>query len=215
MAGYTQPLSEMMLHTVYILWSQVLSNEDFHCPAVARGQGNPLGVSSSRQLSFEPKRWFTSTRCSGSRSTLWETPQTRTTWCRTRCSARIGPGIKFARGTNAKAWLITILRHVFIDAYHREAPPPADSELRPPPSDDARVPFFDDLVDDQVVHAIDALPRPMGVIVLRDIEDLHYGENGDHARRSGGDREVAPVPERADPAREAARLRVSTGLIKR
>src|SRR5712671_2111431 len=29
MAGYTQPLSEMMLHTVYILWSQVLSNDDF------------------------------------------------------------------------------------------------------------------------------------------------------------------------------------------
>ncbi len=29
MAGYTQPLSEMMLNTVYILWSQVLSNDDF------------------------------------------------------------------------------------------------------------------------------------------------------------------------------------------
>ncbi len=29
MAGYTQPLSEMMLHSVYILWSQVLSNDDF------------------------------------------------------------------------------------------------------------------------------------------------------------------------------------------
>ena len=29
MAGYTQPLSEMMLNSVYILWSKVLSNEDF------------------------------------------------------------------------------------------------------------------------------------------------------------------------------------------
>jgi len=29
MAGYTQPLSEMMLNTVYILWSKVLSNDDF------------------------------------------------------------------------------------------------------------------------------------------------------------------------------------------
>jgi len=29
MAGYTQPLSEMMLNSVYILWSQVVSNEDF------------------------------------------------------------------------------------------------------------------------------------------------------------------------------------------
>ena len=29
MAGYTQPLSEIMLNSVYILWSQVVSNEDF------------------------------------------------------------------------------------------------------------------------------------------------------------------------------------------
>jgi len=29
MAGYTQPLSEMMLNSVYILWSKVLSNDDF------------------------------------------------------------------------------------------------------------------------------------------------------------------------------------------
>ena len=29
MAGYTQPLSEMMLNSVYILWSQVLSNQEF------------------------------------------------------------------------------------------------------------------------------------------------------------------------------------------
>jgi ureidoacrylate peracid hydrolase len=29
MAGYTQPLSEMMLNSVYILWSKVLGNDDF------------------------------------------------------------------------------------------------------------------------------------------------------------------------------------------
>ncbi|HVH32468.1 MAG TPA: cysteine hydrolase [bacterium] len=29
MAGYTKPLSEMMLNTVYSLWSRVLSNDDF------------------------------------------------------------------------------------------------------------------------------------------------------------------------------------------
>jgi nicotinamidase-related amidase len=29
MAGYTQPLSEMMLNSVYTLWSRVLSNDDF------------------------------------------------------------------------------------------------------------------------------------------------------------------------------------------
>jgi len=84
---------------------------------------------------------------------------------------------QFARGTNAKAWLITILRHQFIDAYHREARRRQTLSSAPPPSDDAHVPFFDDLVDDQVVHAIDALPLTYReVVVLRDIEDLHYAE---------------------------------------
>ncbi len=29
MASYTQPLSDMMLNSVYTLWSKVLSNDDF------------------------------------------------------------------------------------------------------------------------------------------------------------------------------------------
>jgi hypothetical protein len=29
MAGWTHPLSEMMLESVYTLWSTVLSNDDF------------------------------------------------------------------------------------------------------------------------------------------------------------------------------------------
>src|SRR5437588_8552451 len=94
-----------------------------------------------------------------------------------------------------------------VDAYHREARRRQTLSSAPPPSDAARVPFFDDLVDDQVVHAIDALPLSYrGVVVLRDIEDLHYAEV-DRARRSGGDREVAPVPSMRDPAKETARLR--------
>ena len=84
---------------------------------------------------------------------------------------------QFARGTNAKAWLITILRHQFIDGYHREARRRQTLSSAPPPSDDAHVPFFDDLVADEVVHAIDALPLTYReVVVLRDIEDLHYAE---------------------------------------
>src|SRR3989442_12536988 len=65
---------------------------------------------------------------------------------------------QFARGTNAKAWLITILRHVFIDAYHREARRRHTLSSAPPPPADARGPSFDDLVADRLVHAIKALP---------------------------------------------------------
>ncbi len=123
---------------------------------------------------------------------------------------------QFARGTNAKAWLITILRHVFIDAYHREARRRQTLSSAPPPSDDARVPFFDDLVDDQVVHAIDALPLPYReVVVLRDIEDLHYAEM---ATMLGVP--VGTVRSRLFRAREILQEKlldyaVSTGLIKR
>jgi RNA polymerase sigma-70 factor (ECF subfamily) len=123
---------------------------------------------------------------------------------------------QFARGTNAKAWLITILRHVFIDAYQREARRRQTLSSAPPPSDDTRVPFFDDLVDDQVVHAIDALPLPhREVVVLRDIEDLHYDEI---ATMLGVP--VGTVKSRLSRARERLQAKlleyaVSTGLIKR
>ena len=122
---------------------------------------------------------------------------------------------QFAPGTNAKAWLIIILRHVFIDEYQREARRRQILRSAPPPSDHARVPFFDDLVDDEVVRAIDALPLPhREVVVLRDIEDLHYDEI---ATMLGVP--VGTVKSRLSRARERLQAKlleyaVSTGLIK-
>ena len=123
---------------------------------------------------------------------------------------------QFARGTNAKAWLITILRHVFIDAYDREARRRQILSSAPSPSNDARVPFFDNLVDDQVVRAIDALPlRYREVVVLRDIEDLHYAEMATVLGVPVGTVRSRLSRARAILQNKLLDYAVSTGLIKR
>ncbi len=85
---------------------------------------------------------------------------------------------QYQPGTNAKGWLITILRHVFINAYRRNARRREillASALAP--RDPASVGIIDDLVDDEVTRAIDALPPPFReVVVLRDAADLTYQE---------------------------------------
>ncbi len=123
---------------------------------------------------------------------------------------------QYKLGTNAKGWLITILRNVFISEYRRNQRrreildtdhpgPPAHSTVR----------FFDDLVDEEVTHAIDSLSLAYReVIVLRDIEDLHYEEI---AAMLGVP--IGTVKSRLFRAREMLqdKLRdyaVSTGLIK-
>ena len=71
-------------------------------------------------------------------------------------------------------------------------------------------------MDDQVIHAIDALPLSYReVVVLRDIEDLHYAEM---ATMLGVP--VGTVKSRLFRAREILQEKlldyaVSTGLIKR
>lgn len=85
---------------------------------------------------------------------------------------------QFERGTNAKGWLITILRHVFINDYRRNVRRRQILTSDAPPAvEHTTVRFFDDLVDDEVVRAIDALPLQFReVVMLRDVEDLTYEE---------------------------------------
>ena len=123
---------------------------------------------------------------------------------------------QFERGTNAKGWLITILRHVFINEYRRDARRREILEAAPLQLEHASVRYIDDLVDDEVVRAIDALPLPYReVVVLRDIEDLRYEEV---ATMLGVP--VGTVKSRLFRAREMLQEKlldyaVSTGLIKR
>lgn len=93
---------------------------------------------------------------------------------------------QYRQGTNARAWLLTILRHTFINEYRRtrNQPRPVDvSEVERyhVPSDaqeaDPEGAFFERIVDDEVLRAIDALPAEFReVVVLSDIEGLTYAE---------------------------------------
>jgi RNA polymerase sigma-70 factor (ECF subfamily) len=93
---------------------------------------------------------------------------------------------QYKPGSNIRAWLLTILRHTFINQYRREkirgtsvdvddlerytifdAGQETDPEGR----------FFDQIVDDQVLAAIAAVADDFReVLILSDIEGLSYAE---------------------------------------
>lgn len=89
----------------------------------------------------------------------------------------------FRPGSNARAWLVTILRNQFINGWRKvkRAPQQVDVEAVPEfvdgdnPDPEGR--FFAALVDDEVLAALDALPDDFrDVVVLSDLEGLPYAE---------------------------------------
>lgn len=89
----------------------------------------------------------------------------------------------FQPGSNARAWLVTILRNQFINGYRarRRTPEGVDMDAVPELPDlgdpDPEGRFFRDLVDDEVLEAVDALPHDFReVLVLSDMEGLPYAE---------------------------------------
>ncbi|HEY4102183.1 MAG TPA: sigma-70 family RNA polymerase sigma factor [Gemmatimonadales bacterium] len=89
----------------------------------------------------------------------------------------------FRPGSNARAWLVTILRNQFINGWRsrKRAPEGIDMESVPEPADlndpDPEGRFFNELVDDEVLQAVDALPEEFReVLVLSDMEGLPYAE---------------------------------------
>lgn len=93
---------------------------------------------------------------------------------------------QFQSGTNVRAWLLTILRHTFINEYRRSRRAGVTLDLSEieefhvfSEGDDAdpESRFFDQIVDDEVLRVIDALPEEFReAVVLSDIEDLSYAE---------------------------------------
>ncbi|HEV8304012.1 MAG TPA: sigma-70 family RNA polymerase sigma factor [Gemmatimonadales bacterium] len=95
---------------------------------------------------------------------------------------------QYEKGTNAKGWLLTILRHAFINEYRRRTrhPETVDVDTIEPfavfgeiQEDDPQGAFFDRIVDDEVLRAIDALPEAFReTLVLSDVEGMSYQEIG-------------------------------------
>ena len=93
---------------------------------------------------------------------------------------------QYQQGTNAKAWLLTILRHAFINEYRRRIrhPETVDVDAIEPfavfpevQDEDPQGAFFDKIVDDQVLKAIDQLPVAFReTLVLSDVEGMSYQE---------------------------------------
>jgi len=88
-------------------------------------------------------------------------------------------------GTNIRAWLFTILYHVFVSRKRRvdarEVHAPDDSEgwsaFEAVGEIDPEGKFYDSFLDDEVTRAIDSLPEEYrSAVVLSDLHDLRYSE---------------------------------------
>jgi RNA polymerase sigma-70 factor (ECF subfamily) len=93
---------------------------------------------------------------------------------------------QFEQGTNAKGWLLTILRHAFINEYRRRTRHPENVDLDTIEpfavfgeiqDEDPQGAFFDKIVDDEVLREIDKLPETFReTLVLSDVEGMSYQE---------------------------------------
>jgi len=132
---------------------------------------------------------------------------------------------QYRPGTNVRAWLLTILRHTFINQYRQAKRRPAEvdvNEIEPYTvfrdirDTDPEGRFFADIVDDEVLRAIDALPDEFReTLVLSDVEGLTYAEIADVTEVA-----VGTVKSRLFRARQALQRRlydyaVEMGYIKR
>ena len=91
-------------------------------------------------------------------------------------------------GTNIRAWLFTILYHVFVSRKRRidarEVQQPEDTEgwalFEAVGEADPEGRFYDSFLDDEVTRAIRALPEEYrSAVVLSDLQGLRYAEIAD------------------------------------
>lgn len=91
---------------------------------------------------------------------------------------------QYTLGTNARAWLFTILYHAFINRRrieHREVLFSENDEESPrldvPVDSDPEAAFYDSIVDDEVTRAIDSLPDfYREAVLLSDLHEFRYAE---------------------------------------
>jgi len=92
---------------------------------------------------------------------------------------------QYRLGTNIRAWLFTILYHLFVSRKRRiDAREVPESDTGPGRMTrdavgdaDPEGTFYDSFLDDEIVRAIDALPEEYRTaVVLSDIQELRYAE---------------------------------------
>lgn len=92
---------------------------------------------------------------------------------------------QYQLGTNIRAWLFTILYHLFVSRKRRieaREVPEGDGDSGWSVQDlvgeaDPEGRFYDSFLDDEIIRAIDALPAEYrAAVVLSDIEELRYSE---------------------------------------
>lgn len=93
---------------------------------------------------------------------------------------------RYEKGTNCRAWLLTILRNTFINEFRKRSKRPDPvafdtveevSVFGDVQEKDPEGSFFRYIVDDEVRRAIDELPEEFRTpVVLSDVEGLSYAE---------------------------------------
>lgn len=93
---------------------------------------------------------------------------------------------QYESGTNVRAWLLTIVRHTFINQYRKASRRGTQVDVhaiepytvfQDAQDADPEGAIFDRIVDDEVLEAIDALPEEFReTLVLSDMEGLSYAE---------------------------------------
>ncbi len=98
---------------------------------------------------------------------------------------------QYRLGTNIRAWLFTILYHVFVSRKRRvdarEVPQHEDADgwtpHEPVGEADPEGRFYDSFLDEEITRAIDALPEEYRTaVVLSDVQGLRYAEIADVLR---------------------------------
>lgn len=96
---------------------------------------------------------------------------------------------KYEQGTNAKAWLFRIMKNSFINNYRKHAREPEQVDYaaiedyyelvrdQSGEGNDLRKKFYNDLLEDEVVAAMDSITEEFRtIIILSDLEGLTYEE---------------------------------------
>ena len=96
---------------------------------------------------------------------------------------------QYQMGTNVRAWLVTILRNCFINEYRKSSRAGVHIDVNAieqtavfddREESDPEGHFFDQIVDPDILRAIDALPHDFReTLVLSDMESLSYAEIAD------------------------------------